>query len=628
MSVDSDGEHNGLKGGATPKSAGFELPRVLHSGPKKPTPPANDPQVLLDKLEVQLRMRFDTCLTLVQATQREYLACLEGNKTILSSVEPVSVFEEIMPTSPENCRLTRSFQSDLERLGEDETHFSEPVRLNSGFTRQSSDSTATVSSSMGDRRDSTLSQKQGRLLRNMTLTYPENKRRKKAMRQVEKKETSRLLSDRVNYEPSWRVRTQRIVASQAFQCAVFLAIFSNSLFLGYEVNEMAVHPTDSRPAGFLVIDGVYTAFFLGELLFRGISEGCRSFWWSRDWHWNIFDVLVIATSVLELVLPLVMLNNSGTMDLTFLRTFRFIRVTRLLRTLRIVRLVRFIRSLRTLLHSIVYTLRSVFWALLLMLMIFYGFGVAFTQAAGDHRRDKEQEMKSKQSDDMEKWEVERENLDKYWQDLPTSMFTLFQSVTSGINWAEAANPLRTIGSHWVWFFIFFIVFMVWVVVNVITGFFCQSAIESAQHDMDLATAQLISKWQENKKFLESIFIAMDTDNSGMVTLKELEACLQNEQMQAYLSSLGIEAVDAWTLLKLLDVNESGTVELEEFILGCMQLRGGAKAVHVARLAYDQRQMNTVLEEFIAHVNVQLAALSSALSSLSPGQLISLRVSGV
>merc|ERR1712045_745486 len=88
-------------------------------------------------------------------------------------------------------------------------------------------------------------------------------------------------------------------------------------------------------------------------------------------------------------------------------------------------------------------------------------------------------------------------------------------------------------------------------------------------------------------------------------------------MQAYLSSLGIEAVDAWTLLKLLDVNESGTVELEEFILGCMQLRGGAKAVHVARLAYDQRQMNTVLEEFIAHVNVQLAALTSTLSSGPP-----------
>jgi voltage-gated sodium channel len=449
----------------------------------------------------------------------------------------------------------------------------------------------------------------------MTMSYPENKRRKKAMQQADKKDNR--LSDAPDdvVTPLWRVECQRVVASQAFQGAVFFLIFSNTLFLGYEVNEVAQSPSDSRPLGFLVVDGIYTAFFLMELLFRGMAEGCRSFWCSADKHWNIFDVVVIATSVMELLAPLLVMEQNSTMDLSWLRTFRFIRITRLLRTLRIVRLVRFIRSLRTLLHSIVYTLRSVFWALLLMLMIFYGFGVAFTQAVGDYRTDQDKDVnKSDKPDEKERWTIERDILDKYWRDLPTSMFTLFQSVTSGINWGEAVIPLRNVGSMWVWFFIFFIVFMVWVVVNVITGFFCQSAIESAQHDMDLATAQLISKWQENKKFLESIFNEMDSDNSGQVTLKELEACLENEQMQAYLSSLGIEAVDAWTLLKLLDVNESGTVELEEFILGCMQLRGGAKAVHVARLAYDQRQMNTVLEEFIAHVNVQLAAVTSTLSS--------------
>ena len=51
-----------------------------------------------------------------------------------------------------------------------------------------------------------------------------------------------------------------------------------------------------------------------------------------------------------------------------LRALRLLRVGRLFRVVRIIRVVKFFRSLRTLVHSLVGTLRALFWALLLLLL--------------------------------------------------------------------------------------------------------------------------------------------------------------------------------------------------------------------------------------------------------------------
>lgn len=52
-----------------------------------------------------------------------------------------------------------------------------------------------------------------------------------------------------------------------------------------------------------------------------------------------------------------------------LRALRLLRVGRLFRVVRIIRVVKFFRSLRTLVHSLVGTLRSLFWALLLLFLV-------------------------------------------------------------------------------------------------------------------------------------------------------------------------------------------------------------------------------------------------------------------
>ena len=39
--------------------------------------------------------------------------------------------------------------------------------------------------------------------------------------------------------------------------------------------------------------------------------------------------------------------------------------------------------------------------------------------------------------------------------------------------------------------------------------------------------------------------------------------------------------------RLLDMDSGGAVEIEEFLMGCLRLRGNAKAMDIAKLCHDQ-----------------------------------------
>merc|ERR1712217_31639 len=154
----------------------------------------------------------------------------------------------------------------------------------------------------------------------------------------------------------------------------------------------------------------------------------------------------------------------------------------------------------------------------------------------------------------------------------------------------------------------FIAFCVFAVLNVMTGVFCQSAIESAQNDKDLATADALNSRERTHEKLTELFNDLDDDGSGEITIDELEEALLHSKSQAYLVSLGIDVTDAWNFLKLLDTARDGTVNLHEFVHGCMALKGEAKAVHVAMLAYDQRDMIDMFEETMASLDRKLTML--------------------
>ena len=96
------------------------------------------------------------------------------------------------------------------------------------------------------------------------------------------------------------------------------------------------------------------------------------------------DVFVVSSSWIELMIDIVTPGAGGRGTNSNLRLMRLIRIGRLFRVVRIMKVVRLFRSLRTLVQSLVGTLKSLAWAMVLLSLIMYIFAILFTDAALDY----------------------------------------------------------------------------------------------------------------------------------------------------------------------------------------------------------------------------------------------------
>jgi len=403
-------------------------------------------------------------------------------------------------------------------------------------------------------------------------------------------------------DSGWRTQNwvRKIVASHNFELVFGLAILSNALLIGVEVEYTSSRKLADAPIAFKVVQHLYAITFLVELVFRGLSESW-SFFTGRHLLWNYLDLLICLFSLWEFALDASLIiggseSNPRSTNMSNVRIIRLVRITRLIRITRISRLMRFIKALRTLVYSIIVTLKSLVWALLLIMLLIYVFGIFFTQTVLD----------SGYSGFEDSYLIY-----KYWGTLGLSMTTLFKSVSGGVSWEDAVDPLDSISWLLIVVFYIYISFAYFAVLNVVTGVFCQSALESAQRDQDMLMQQIMANKQNHVKKVKELFQDIDCDNSGFITLQELESRMEDAAVQAYFNSLELDVHDAWTFFKLLDTDEGHTIEIEEFIMGCMRLRGPAKALDVARIMHENQLISNHLTSFMHFVEKHLTIMAKA-----------------
>jgi len=297
-------------------------------------------------------------------------------------------------------------------------------------------------------------------------------------------------------------------------------------------------------------------------------------------------------------------NSAGSHSI---RMIRILRSARLIRVLRIVRIVRFVRSLRTLVFSIIGTLRTLGWAMLLLLLIIYFFAVLFTQGMADHN--------ASGPTDVAASECSLSTDTKFWADLPRSMLTLFGTITNGIDWTDALAPLSDVSGVWVIVFVMYIYFASFAVLNVITAVFCQSAIEGAQQDAELAIQEQMKNKSRYLGMVKELFDKIDNDGSGLVTIKELERHMNDANIRAFFEAVELDPADAWTLFKLLDSTGSNTISSDDFVMGCMRLKGVAKSIDLATLSYEGKVLRNNLAGWMNHMEEGMFLVQESLGRL-------------
>jgi hypothetical protein len=232
------------------------------------------------------------------------------------------------------------------------------------------------------------------------------------------------------------------------------------------------------------------------------------------------------------------------------------------------------------------TLRELFWAGVLLGLIIYMWGLLFTQMVADDHTDRN-------CQDCSEMLV-------YWGSLYSSMFTLFKAISGGVSWHDVLVPFDEMGPIYSVAFMLYVFFTYFCVCNVITGVFCNGAIETAARNPDLVAGCVIAHKKQLVKKLQALFQHIDDNGSGSgaITYHTLSNLLETEAMSSYFEAIGIDPTDVWALFKMIDSDHTMSITLDEFIEGVLRLKGGAKSLDVAIIRRDQHRLMCKLDAFM------------------------------
>jgi len=274
----------------------------------------------------------------------------------------------------------------------------------------------------------------------------------------------------------------------------------------------------------------------------------------------------VGCQLLEQILTLLIHGN----PLVDMSVFRVLRVLQLVRITRLIRVFRLIEDLHTIIASIASSMKFFSWTVLLLFTVVYMFSIFFCQAYLNV--------------DIET-APHAEDLKHWYGCLGRTALTLFESIAGGVSWDEAVVPLmRDISPLMGVVFSFYIMGVVFALMNVIAGVFVDQAIRTAQQDKD----------HYMTSHMGDLFF-----NSGcnVVTWEEFKTKINAPDMQDYFRSINLNPAEARGLFDLLDVDGNGEVDVHEFVEGCLRLRGGAKALE---LSLAMQEISRFYTRFVNH----------------------------
>merc|ERR1719215_1437296 len=115
--------------------------------------------------------------------------------------------------------------------------------------------------------------------------------------------------------------------------------------------------------------------------------------------------------------------------------------------------------------------------------------------------------------------------------------------------------------------------------------------------------------------MRAVFNRADQDGTGALDLQEFMAYVQDVHVQAYFRKIGlnVEQDNSKALFSLIDLDQNGVIELEEFVEGCAQFVGNARQLDIARLRRD----NYTVRKDIKNVRNLLEDVLDRVAAVNP-----------
>jgi len=390
-------------------------------------------------------------------------------------------------------------------------------------------------------------------------------------------------------------RLTTLIKGQIYENAGIMLVVINAMFIGWQVDHMA--NTNTTLTFRLPIELTFAVLFTSEFIGKAYAWGLRLFRPEHtDFYWNIFDVSVVSVIWLEIAMELGLNPENQMNNMSILR---ILRILRLVRVVKIMRTFKFCRELRLMILAISKGSFCLVWVIGVLNTAFYIFGVSLTQGANDL------------CPGLNYQEGGQEELNKLCENFGTlskSILSLYAAMSGGISWIELLHVLSPLGPIYMSIFLFYTFFSIFAVANIITGIFVDSAMQSSRNDQDSIVDEEMQRLEEYVSSIHKVFMDLDQDASGTIAVREFEQVVKCDKMAAYFNAPGLEITDVKSLFALMDRDRTGAIDIEEFLVGCLRLKGQARSFDLAKLALQTEFMMETLEnicEGLRNSNVEI-----------------------
>jgi hypothetical protein len=365
---------------------------------------------------------------------------------------------------------------------------------------------------------------------------------------------------------------QRIARSTIFENVTFIVIFAVTIWIAVDIDLNGAEILLDADPFFMVGANAFCGYFTFEwaVRFGAFKHKANCL---KDGHF-LFDSVLVLQDVLEtwaLTLYMIIADTRSESPIR-LAIFRVLRMAKIFRMGRAMRLMRSLPEIAILVKGIGIATRSVFFTLVLLMLIVYVFAVIFRQLT--------------QGTAMG---------DMYFPSVPTAVNSL---LLDGVLPDNAAIVNDLAGQSWyLWpLIMFFILLASLTVMNMLVGVLVEVVGAVAEAEKE---GLAVHEMREN---LIHVMKELDYDASGCISKSEFEKILIRPKVCKILLDVGVDVVGLVDLSDFIfeDFGSDGELYLEDFMKVVLDLRDGntAKVKDVVML---QKLMKRDMTQFYDRV---------------------------
>ncbi|CAE7368069.1 CAC [Symbiodinium natans] len=313
------------------------------------------------------------------------------------------------------------------------------------------------------------------------------------------------------------------------------------------------------PQWLKVVDYVFFLIYLVEFLLRLYTYGFQVL----KSAWIKFDLFLVLSSMVDIALKQISISSE---ILNQINQIMLVRILRLARLARAVRLMVQFRVLWQLVQGLLHSVSTLLWTFLMVMILVYGFAIV-----GIETIQVDQTLPLDHPYNL----AVTENFDSFVD----AMFTLFQCFTLD-SVSTVYRPLVTHNPALLGYFMAVILIMAISLMNLVTAVMVNSALDQASEDKDVKRAYEAVQKRRQLEELKVMFLELDSDGSGELTLEELRSAPE-EVLEQLREVAGTEDIDG--LFQMLDYDGGGSLDTAEFCEGVLRASTSETPIELTRL---------------------------------------------